>query len=219
MARQTPACWPRIEELESQLARIPADQDEVVARPPALHPGLAETYRRKVAGLQSALAKGGDQETLEAVRALIDRVIISPPETDGDPPGLELIGELMAMLATAGATPHTARSGARQGANSLALFVSSVKEDPGGKTLALGASYRGSRVANRRAISHPTRHEAGAPGSINSHPSGWPLTIRSSPSPSIMPPTSPPVTPAETPSQMMSDRSIMLPPIRDRPGL
>jgi broad specificity phosphatase PhoE len=81
--------------------------------------------------LQSALAKGGDQETLEAVRALIDKVIIFPPEIDRDPPGVELIGELMAMLTAAGATPPAARSNAGQGGDPLAVFVSSVMRGQG----------------------------------------------------------------------------------------
>ena len=48
----------KIEELESQLARIPANQDEVVARSPALHPGLAETYRRASRGLAISAREG-----------------------------------------------------------------------------------------------------------------------------------------------------------------
>jgi hypothetical protein len=62
---------------------------------------------------------------------LIDRVTIYPPEIDGDPPSVELIGELMAMLAAAGPTPPAARSEAGQGVDTLALFVSSVREEPG----------------------------------------------------------------------------------------
>ena len=51
--------------------------------------------------------------------------------------------------------------------------------------------------------------ESGAAGSSSSQPSGWPLTIRSMPIPSKMPPTREPMTPAATPSQMISLRLIM----------
>jgi len=51
----------------------------------------------------------------------------------------------------------------------------------------------------------------GAPGSIRSHPSGWPVTMRSMPIPNIMPPTRQPMTADETPSQMMSPREITRP--------
>ena len=79
----------KIKDLEDQLRRIPRESNEPPAAPPALHPGMAEVYRNKVSGLRVALSDGRDSEALEAARALIDKVIISPPETDGDPPGIE----------------------------------------------------------------------------------------------------------------------------------
>jgi hypothetical protein len=70
--------------------------------PPALHPDVASVYAARVADLQAALENGEDREALEAARALIDRVLLWPPETDGDPPGIEVIGELAALLQAAG---------------------------------------------------------------------------------------------------------------------
>jgi formylmethanofuran dehydrogenase subunit B len=52
---------------------------------------------RKIADLKAALADGSDPEALEAARAMIDKVLIWPPETHGNPPGIDLIGELLAM--------------------------------------------------------------------------------------------------------------------------
>ena len=42
-------------------------------------------------------------EVLEAARALIDKVIVTPGDRLDDPPGIELVGQLMAMLKAAGA--------------------------------------------------------------------------------------------------------------------
>jgi hypothetical protein len=135
--KASPSLMARIEELERQLAGIQVERCAAAAKPPSLHPGLAINYRRKVAELGSTLIQGSDQAALEAARALIDRVFLYPPEIDGDPPGVELIGELMAMLAAAGATPpQAARSDVRQGADPFALFVSSVKGAPGAWPLA-----------------------------------------------------------------------------------
>jgi hypothetical protein len=82
-------------------------EDQVdVAAPfiPALHPGIAYTYAAKVEELREVLMKGQDPEALEAARALIDKVIIHAADEGGNSPGIELVGELMAMLEAAGVT-------------------------------------------------------------------------------------------------------------------
>ena len=96
----------------------------------ALHPNLAQIYRSRVANLQKALAGGNAPEALEAARALIDQVIVSPPEFDGDPPGVALVGELVALLRTAGLAPQTESKGAEND-HVLGLFAKVVKEGPG----------------------------------------------------------------------------------------
>jgi len=55
-----------------------------VPRPkrPALHPNLAEVYRRKIDNLQRALSSADAPEALETSRELIDKVIILPPTDD-----------------------------------------------------------------------------------------------------------------------------------------
>jgi hypothetical protein len=99
--------------------------------PPALHPRIADVYAAKVRDLKVALAEGNCPEALEAARVLIDRVILHPPKDDGDPPNIELVGELMAMLTAAGlGRPQSSERGP-EADPVLALFVSSVKEDQG----------------------------------------------------------------------------------------
>src|SRR5262249_38755308 len=46
-----------------------------------LAPNMAELYRQRVAALQQALASGGEEDALTAVRALIDQIVLQP--TDG----------------------------------------------------------------------------------------------------------------------------------------
>jgi site-specific DNA recombinase len=84
-------------------------------------------------GLNAALAAGRDPETLEAARALVDKVIIHPPETDDDPPRIELVGDLMVMLQAGGVGRAQAKVGVAAYDRVLGLFVSSVKEGPGAK--------------------------------------------------------------------------------------
>ena len=122
----------RLQELEIQLASLPADAALPGRPPPALHPGIAKQYRARVTSLRAALAHGDQPAALEAARSLIDKVIVSPPEIDGDPPGIELVGELMAMLQAAGMGAANLL-GAGPPDPVLALFVSSVKKDPGAK--------------------------------------------------------------------------------------
>ena len=69
---------------------------------PRLHGNLAETYRLRVGALREALAAGGNTEILEALRALVDRVLVHPSVNDAPAP-LELVGHLSALLEVSGA--------------------------------------------------------------------------------------------------------------------
>ena len=65
---------------------------------PRLHPNIAQVYRDKVERLQEALqADSGGQAALEAVRALIDRVVLTPA-AGGRGFEIELIGEIASMI-------------------------------------------------------------------------------------------------------------------------
>lgn len=77
----------------------------------ALHPGIAEEYRRNVADLRSLLNGPEEESRLAArqVRALIDRVVVSPVE--GRPgTSIALEGRLDALLNLAGGRPATSGS-------------------------------------------------------------------------------------------------------------
>src|SRR4051812_13396989 len=88
-------------------------------------------YRTRVADLHRVLASGDAPDALEAARALIDRVIVHPPGDGGGSPGVELVGDLLAMLGAAGV------SGLREApsASVLGVFASSVKAGQGRQRL------------------------------------------------------------------------------------
>ena len=59
---------------------------------------MAQVYREKVARLHEALQSGPDaQEALDAVRRLIERIILTPVE-DSKGFEIELVGEIAAMV-------------------------------------------------------------------------------------------------------------------------
>lgn len=98
-----PGVKQRLEELRArQQALVDQDGQKTMPAPPALHPNLAQVYVKRVATLREALDAGDGEEVLEAARNLIETVVISPPGTPGDPPGIELTGNLMAMLKAGG---------------------------------------------------------------------------------------------------------------------
>ena len=101
------------------------------APPPAMHPNIAHLYHDEVARLSEALQGPNGAEAREAARELIEQVIISPPEHDDDPPRIEVVGELVAMLKAAelGTTPQKNQV---QNNEVLHLFASSVKVGSGG---------------------------------------------------------------------------------------
>ena len=103
-----------------------AELTEQPQSPPALHPTLAEVYRERVVWLEQSLA---DRDVLEAVCALIDRVTVSPPSDPGGPPGIELVGQLQAMLRAGGADIGTEKRA--PSAAVLSLFDSAVKAGQG----------------------------------------------------------------------------------------
>jgi len=91
---------------------------------------LCFKYRALVARLGQALADRDAPEALEAARALIDRVVVSPPSDPGDPPGIELVGKLQAMLRAGGADVGT--KDRRSASAVLSLSDSAIKAGPGG---------------------------------------------------------------------------------------
>lgn len=127
----------RLAELEARRTTLEAELANPSPTIPAMHPNLAELYRRTVAQLRDALAGPKATEAREVARELIDRVIISPPRADGDPPGIELVGELAAILHAAGLgtqpSGDSTRMASHQANNVRRAFVSSVKEAQGAR--------------------------------------------------------------------------------------
>ena len=85
--------------LEAEIAGLKSEIDEADQGPamPGLHGNLADVYRQEVAALREALSADDSPRTLEALRALIDRVDVYPGARRGEP-RLELVGKLSAML-------------------------------------------------------------------------------------------------------------------------
>jgi hypothetical protein len=94
----------RLDDLGSRKASLEAEiaPASAAVSAPRLHPALAEVYRARLATLRETLESEGGRETLEAARALIDRVEISPPADGESAPRIELIGHLTALLRAAG---------------------------------------------------------------------------------------------------------------------
>ncbi|PZW36896.1 DNA invertase Pin-like site-specific DNA recombinase, partial [Humitalea rosea] len=90
----------RMTELETRRASLIEEiaAGRLEATPPALHPRLAETYRRRVESLQLAHASGACTEVREALRALIARVEVHGKVDGEGEPWIELIGHLAALL-------------------------------------------------------------------------------------------------------------------------
>ena len=120
----------RLAALEARRTTLRAEVLHETSPPPALHPNLAQVYREKVARLRDALQGPDGTEALEAARELIERVIISPPSLDDDPPGIEVVGDFVAMLQASGLGAD-ARDKRAPNADVLRLFASSVKVDTG----------------------------------------------------------------------------------------
>lgn len=93
----------KLDALEARRTELAASLAGEPAIAPALHPNLGQVYRSRVATLQDALARKDAPEALEAARALIDRVVIRPTAGPDEPPGIDLCGQLIAMLQAGGA--------------------------------------------------------------------------------------------------------------------
>ncbi|WP_206035758.1 zinc ribbon domain-containing protein, partial [Roseomonas sp. HF4] len=101
---EAPGVQQKLADLEARRQDPRAALDATsAAAPPALHLNLAQAYVKTVADLRRAIAAEDGAEALEAARALIDTVVVSPPDDPGDPPGIALTGTLMAMLKAGGA--------------------------------------------------------------------------------------------------------------------
>lgn len=91
--------------LSDRLTELEAKQDALTARlsdapqdVPDMHPGIAETYRRRIERLTAALDNPDDAlEAADAIREVIDRVVITPGRRRGSY-SITLQGELGTIL-------------------------------------------------------------------------------------------------------------------------
>jgi DNA invertase Pin-like site-specific DNA recombinase len=88
----------RLTELESKQDSLTARMSDATQDAPRIHPGIAETYHRRMERLTAALDHADDAaEAAEAIREIIDRIVITPGLTRRDL-SVTLQGELGAIL-------------------------------------------------------------------------------------------------------------------------
>src|SRR5690606_16124574 len=85
-------------ELEARQDSLTARLSDVPQDVPDLHPSIAETFRRRIERLTEALDHPEDAgEAAEAIREVIDRIVITPGPTRKDT-SITLQGELGTIL-------------------------------------------------------------------------------------------------------------------------
>lgn len=141
-----PGVRAKLDELETRRRELEEGLVAAPPVPPALHPNLAEVYAKRVAALREALDAGDGEEVLEAARALIDTIVVSPPDDPSDPPGIELTGNLMAMLRAGGV--NIAAGGATFGLCLAAMTDSSTKGGLGEKFPSPPPPHSGNRAVS-----------------------------------------------------------------------
>ncbi|KRW93060.1 recombinase family protein [Paracoccus sp. MKU1] len=104
----------RRKDLERQLSASPAPD------PVRFHPSMAKTYRTRVGQLIRGLSEAeGHEETKEALRALVEKIVLVPVETEegGTRQAIDLHGALASLLrlATGQSLDHAGVSHARSG--------------------------------------------------------------------------------------------------------
>lgn len=99
----SPALQRKLDELEAHRAGLQSRIASAAAAPQVLAPNLGTLYRDHIAALRTALNDTLDPSALEAARALIDRVVLHPPDDPDDPPRIEFDGDLAEMLRAGGA--------------------------------------------------------------------------------------------------------------------
>lgn len=93
---------PAIAEAQAEKARCDAELAEISAeRVVALHPGLAGDYRRRIGNLLEGIDRDDAHEVRQAVRALIDRIVVRPKD-GAIGTSIEVHGLLSSMVELAG---------------------------------------------------------------------------------------------------------------------
>ena len=100
-----PSMKARMQGLERRREALEAELATATEPKPRLHPGLAEVYRQKVAALHEASAAEDGHEVREAIRALVEAIVLVPE--DGKL-AIEVRGDLAAILALGPERQHPA---------------------------------------------------------------------------------------------------------------
>jgi site-specific DNA recombinase len=95
---RAPGLQQRLDELEARKAELERALKTAPIPAPSLHPKLADVYRQKVESLGAALHGPEATEALEAVRSLIERVVLHPAWDGQRGFEIELIGEITSMV-------------------------------------------------------------------------------------------------------------------------
>ena len=127
---RAPDIQKRLADLEHRRVELDRELATPIAALPMIPGNLAAVYREKLTRLRQALAGPDHTEALETARALVDRIIITPPADPGEPLGIELVGNLAKML-KAGGLPSNASNETAVTSHILTLVTSSVKGGPG----------------------------------------------------------------------------------------
>jgi site-specific DNA recombinase len=130
----------RRRELEAQL-----EAQDAAPAPLRLHPKMSETYRARVAALIRGLGDAeGFEEAREAIRGLIEKIVLSPRE-GGEGLAIDLHGALasLLLLATAASDQQATRlaSTARNGKSSAGAELQGI-DNIGEIVLVAGTGYR-----------------------------------------------------------------------------
>jgi len=99
---RAPDIQKRLDDLERRRAELATALAAPSAVVPVMPANLAAVYREQLTRLRQALPGPDHTEALEAVRALVDRIVITPPADPGEPPDINLIGDLTSMLKAGG---------------------------------------------------------------------------------------------------------------------
>ena len=120
----------RLRDLEAKAETLAIQSPAAVDLPVVLHPAIATRYGEQVTALAQALHHTGNRAALYAARSPSDRVVVHPPEMDDDPPGIEVIGQLVERLEVAHVGRNPDKAGGTHDETVLSLFASSVKDGP-----------------------------------------------------------------------------------------
>jgi DNA invertase Pin-like site-specific DNA recombinase len=95
----------RLAELERRRSELNAEISTSTTVAPVIPPDLASVYQDKLAHLRLALTGPDNSAALEIARGLVEKIIINPPTSPGEPPDVEMIGDLANLLKAGGFEP------------------------------------------------------------------------------------------------------------------